>query len=244
MSDTSADTLVAPKPDTAAAAAVVNKITINLPPAVVSSPKKVPEKRLQPSGREAAPFKKIPGPPASLGDIITSSANPVTTEHYYDAQNGTVKFTRLRDDKGGEAILREDPSDHAKVTLSLTSKDRKSVLTTQGDERGYDANVEGKPQATTAYPVVRDTLTCNGKGYNLTTNETESVTRDKLQQFAGDYPQLAAALRKIELPVTVVGGLPVSFAKAVDTPTQYRACPEDRSGIGLERLTEKSAARK
>lgn len=236
MSDTIEDTITVPvAASTGNATTLTANISIHLPPAA-SPPTKVAAVGVKPAKLPKPSRDIVPGLDFSSLMIAAPEIKP---EYYYDAA-GITKFTRYTDSSGATAVLRQDPTDHNKVTLTLS--DKNGVLETHGNERGFVVRGPA-PQGTEAWPIVRDTLSCGGAKKDIVTNETESVTRDKLQQFAEAHPQLAAVLRKVELPVTVTGGLPVSFAKAVDTPSEFRACPENRSGILLERITEKSAKR-
>jgi hypothetical protein len=230
MPTTLDDTTTLPVSAPAATAGVINHITIHLPPLsatqAVSQPLKAP--------KSGAPASTKPSP-------IFNVADSFKPEVYYDA-DGMAKYTRYTASDGASAVLRENPKDHRAVTLILT--DKNGSIITQGDARGFQAVLQdGKKQSAEPWRVVYDTLTCPTGKKQTTANETESVTRDKLKQFAEDHRQLASVLRGVELPVTVMGELPVTFAKAIDTPSQYRACPENRSGIVIERLTEKSAKR-
>ncbi len=242
MTDTIDDT----KPVTAnATAGVINNITINVPP--------LPKPTAHPAIAKKSP-PALPATPKVVPPLI-ALPNPfeglfsegAKKDVYYDAETGTVKHTRYTAKDGSTAVLREDPSDHRKVTLTLT--DAKGQLVTQGNARGFSVSQDRVIQHTTNRPIIYDSLTCPTantayeKSEFINVNENESVTRDKLKQFAEDHPALGIALRGERLPVTVVGGIPKSFGEAIDTPSQYRACPENRSGIVLERLTEKSAAR-
>lgn len=245
MSEVIEDSKVVPA--TAATAGVVNTIIVNVPPAVKPAPKAV-SKPAKSGGISKSPSKPpfIDFLPDALNrddGFIIPALPPVSVqkEHYTD-DTTDEQVTRFKATDGSVATLRESTTDHNKVTLTLT--DSKGTLVTRGDARGFSLSKDGRVvQHTTNWPVVRDTLNCPAGSESINANKTESATREKLQEFAGNHPQLATALRGVELPVTVAGGLPVSFAKAVEAPTQYRACPEDRSGIVLERLTEKSAKR-
>lgn len=176
------------------------------------------------------------GSPATTAITGTAASAEVTRETKDDAISG-ARSTIYRDSKGTEAILTEDTSDHSKVTLRIVHKNG-DTLTVQGNRRGFDAKVGGHEQKADAWRIIGfdDVVHCAGKKEDVGVNETESVTRDRLQQFAKDNPQLAAALRGIDLPVTVAGGLPVNFKQAVEKPTQYRACPDTNAGIVVERL--------
>lgn len=245
MSEVIEDSKVVPA--TAATAGVVNNIIVNVPPAVNPAPKAV-SKPAKSGGISKLPSKSLPIDylPEPLGksilfDEFITGIGKLKPEYYMDDKTGE-RVTRFRANDGSVATLRESTTDHNKVTLTLT--DSKGVLVTQGDARGFSLSKEGRVvQHTTNWPILRDTLNCPAGSESIESNKTEAATREKLQEFAQNHLQLASALRGVELPVTVAGGLPVTFAKAVDVPTQYRACPEDRSGIVLERLTEKSAKR-
>lgn len=240
MTNSENDTLVLPAivagPSASAGASANLHVHIHPP---------VPQTVARPAhkAKVAPPAKPLVVAPQSVAPATLTSAllsDEIKPEYYTDAKTG-AQSRRYRDKNNAEAIFTEDPTDHNKVTLAL--KDATSTLVTQGNARGFKAMVGFAEQSAEPWRILADTVTCGKAKADASVNELESVTRDKLQQFAADHPQLAAAIRKVELPVTVVGGLPVSFAKAVDTPTQYRACPEDRSGIVVERLTEKSAKR-
>jgi hypothetical protein len=231
MRETSNDTVTLPATQTSAAAGLTAHITINNHPAPAKSPA-APAKL--PSGRVGLPTPSAK-PALPIADTI-GAAQEVTRETKDDAITG-ARSTIYRDAKGTEAILTEDPKDHNKVRLHIVHKSG-DTLTVQGDRRGFDATVNGKPQKADAWRIVGfdDVVHCAGKKEDVDVNQAESVTRDKLQQFAKENPQLAAALRGVDLPVTVAGGYPVNFDQAVKKPTHYRACPVNNAGIVVERL--------
>ncbi len=232
------DTLVLPatQPTPPTSATVMNQIVVIAPPVAAPAPK-----------MKAAATKKPPvnaKPFSDSGYYIPTLPTPIAdikTEYQTDAVTG-ARSSIYKDGSGNQAVFIADPSDHNKVTLKIKTKDGDELIT-YGHERGFDARVKNTVQEASPFPIVRDTLTCGTKKADITTNQAESATRDKLQQFAQAHPDLARALKGVDLPVTVAGALPINFKQAVEKPSEYRACPNNDSGIVLERLTEKSATR-
>lgn len=67
-------------------------------------------------------------------------------------------------------------------------------------------------------------------------NVLDSVTRDKIQQFALRNPEIAAELEKLDLPIVKTDlGKSMTFAQAVETPSSYKSCPVGKPAVAVER---------
>lgn len=218
----------------AVSAPIINNnvtVVVAAPPAPALRTHPHPHPHPHPRGNPGAPRVNSP-------TGIPGGGQP---EVHYDAHGDKVTTYTGRD--GATATF----TDHVvggvhHVTFSL--HDRNGTVITQSDNRGYSAStvdIQGMQTARPGYTELfgalsGDRLNCPGTGArHITPGVDEQVTRTQLQDFfaQGRHADLLAQVRGVNLPVTVVGGMPASLAQALSTGSDYRGCPPLRRGEGI-----------
>jgi len=149
---------------------------------------------------------------------------------------------------GSSATYRENRQGGGAVTLTL--HDANGTLVTHGDRRGYEQTrvdalghsvqerigVDTYLRWPTEWGASIDRIYCAGheRDTNVIPAITDSVTRDKIQQFAQSHPELRDRLQHVTLPVTLSGGKQINFGEALAQPSDFRACPTN-SYRGVDR---------
>jgi len=155
------------------------------------------------------------------------------------------------DDRGGKAEIVNVHAEGKEYQLRLTDTDNRGVshtIITDSTKRGYSVNstdqhLEHPTGRTTekldlglSLPFIPldDHLICSYLGAPLMgpqayipASQTDEVTRNKIQTFATNHPELAKALGTIPKAVTMSGGQSVNFNQVISNPSNLQACPAD-----------------
>lgn len=237
------DSIEATRPSEPAPAAVAatqtiidNHITVVVPPA---------PRAAAPAVARPKPAPVAPVPPAPAPKPITS-APQVTESNGADPEGHAI--TRWRDSSGAEIALTNLGQGHIKAEFT----DAKRRTETHSNDGGFTGStIYQDPQFGVLKPTLqyeaaddavspfRGDVQCGRNSVRATNNVVDDVTRERIQSFAKDHPELAAKLRASQAQITTIQGTPVTLAQVENTSSQFRACPEAQrqNGMVVEKLT-------
>ncbi|MES2985458.1 MAG: hypothetical protein V4735_09755 [Pseudomonadota bacterium] len=250
MTYTVDDTLVLPAapasaavPAATASAIIHNEITVIIPPAPARQA--APPKRAVPKGGHGNPppsaAPSLPGG-GFLGPLMPS----VSETKEYDASGRLV--TAWGDSTGATIVLTQDGStvDAAFSDANRTTHTSNKAGGFRGHTRHEDVEfgvVKTGRQKENAIPTslislrpLRGDVSCAEDKVNASNSVVDAVTRERIQGFSKQHPELADKLRTSGIAVTMTDDKPLTLEQVEKTPSQFRACPAGKPGIVVEKL--------
>lgn len=162
-------------------------------------------------------------------------------------ENDTITTVPI-DDKAYKATVYAAAND-VSATLSrkniydgdtvLTLRDKDETIKT-GFLPQASANATGGAFTLEMNLGSKDTLRCvDGRSDVISRDVENAIVSERMQEFAGKHPELAAKLREVALPIASKEAnagtdYDVTIAQMLDMPAQFRACPitgEDKDAV-------------
>lgn len=245
--------IITPKaPEVTANVAIAAPVIFNNVHVTVQAPKPAPRAK-----SHKAPAHRAPDNAPSIPTIpkVAAAALPEPVDngvtHHQDYHHGKERHTLTDRDGSTVTVVRSAESSDYTVTFDdkdakfTTDSDKSGFKGTRRVPYGYGGVKSFAMEASAESTFTRATLTCQDNvsplwldGDTLTTSNKmiDTTTVREIQDFLKRNPQLAAELKKMNVPVTEVAGESQTVTDLGKFDPKVKACPRGRDDeyvIGL-----------
>lgn len=192
--------------------------------------------------------------------LYTVTKDSLSTIHYYlntrDYSSASIVQSN-RFPNHTEFVLEENLSKNVMGQSMLTLKtfgtrEGFTVTRTEGGSRDLVEMAEYRVTPLPLMGMSMSRVACASGVVRVSENVLDSVTRQKIQEFAKRNPEIAEELKKNPLPIVqharaskaaFTSASTLTFAEAIDTPSEFQACPDHMPNVVVDKLNKKSATR-